>query len=444
MRGIGPILLLAGLTFGGGPLVAQASGTAPEGFTLPNGLRVVVDARATTAAVTVSLWVHAGRAADPAAGGVAHLLEHLLAMETASYGPGEANRRIQEVGGLSRATSDLDRTAYTERVAVEHLQLALDLQADRLRTPPISEGAWNATIAGLRQEQALLAAQPLAPEQTRADSMATRSAAYRAALGWRQRVGELDTLSPDRVRDFHRRWFVPGNSVLVVAGAVDPAEVRPRIEEAFGGLAGNPVSEPPPGVTLDTLPVPPRMVVEDPSAAETVLWIAYAVPPGSDSDREALAVLATLLSGGTSSRLHRRLIDEQRLVRRFVSALNLRRGPGTLVFGAILESDVDPDLAESLILSILEEVAAEGVAPLELERAKRQRRAEILGARLTSAGRAAEIQRAALHGRAEAPSAALEALERVGELDLVRVSARSLNPERRAVIRVQAPSGGGP
>jgi zinc protease len=428
-----------------------------DSFTLANGLRVYVNEDHSSPTAAVSLWVHAGRAADPTAGGLAHVLEHLLALETPSYPVGSAAGLIRSVGGRSEATSDLDRTAFMELVPSERLNLALAVQADRLRPPPLLSLVWNGTLQAMERELRTLARQPFALEQMMADTLATRSAAYRRALAWRDRLGQISGLAPAVVADFHAKWFAPSNAVLTIVGDVDAAQVRNLVEEYFGHLRR--VVAPPAAVFVDGdtetdsgattgavvgrdgVAGPHRIVVEGTLRGPTLLWVSYGIPDASDSDRAALSVLSTLLSGGETSRLYRRLVQEQRLVESVAASLNFRRGPGTLIFGTVLARDVDPDLAESLIVSILEEVAAEGVDPADLVRAKHQRATEIVSARLTPRGKARLIQRWALFGESWNVTTELEALQAVRELDLVRVSAMNLTEKRRAVVRVDSPGG---
>lgn len=424
-----------------GGLVAQELSLPPftiDSFSLDNGLRVYVHEDHSVATAAVSLWVHVGRSADPTAGGLAHVLEHLLALETPSYPMGRAAGLIASVGGASEATSDLDRTAFTELVPSERLNLALAVQADRLRSPRLSSFVWSGTLQAMTREMETLARQPFATEQMIADTLVTRSPVYRVALAWRDRVEEIGTLDSNRVRDFHARWFVAANAVLTVVGDVDVAQVRTLVNESFGDLRRASV---PPSATLAVVDRtgPWRVFREGESRGPTLLWISYAIPDASDPDRPALSVLATLLSGGESSRLFRRLVEEQRLALSVASSLNFRRGPGTLVFGIVLAPGVDPDLAEELIVSIIEEIAAEGVGAAELARAKSQRAADIVSAHLTPLGRAAVIQRWALFGESWGVESELRALQSVRELDLVRVSAASLTAVGRAVVRVDSP-----
>lgn len=413
-----------------------------DSFTLDNGLSVYVHEDHSSPTAAVSLWVHAGRSTDPTGGGLAHVLEHLLALETRSYPIGRAAGLVASVGGVSDATSDLDRTAFTELVPAERLNLALAVQADRLRPPPLSSFVWSGTLKAMEQELRSLARLPFSFEQMIADTLATRSPAYRAALAWRDRLDEIGTLDPAVVGDFHRRWFVPANAVLAVVGDVDAEQVRALVEEYFGDLRRVEAPPAPAFAEVDTPEGPRRVVLEGTSRGATLLWVSYGIPGASDSDRPALSVLSTLLSGGQSSRLFRRLVEEQRLASSVASSLNFRRGPGTLVFGTALNPDADPDLAESLIVSILEEVSAEGVDPVDLLRAKNQRAADIVSAHLTHLGKATLIQRWALFGESWNVETELAAVHAVRELDLVRVSATSLTAAGRAVVRVEPPGAG--
>jgi len=178
-----------------------------------------------------------------------------------------------------------------------------------------------------------------------------------------------------------------------------------------------------------------RATVSDPGARAPLLWVAYAVREAVDEDLYALSLLSEVMGAGRSSRLERALVGRARVARSVVSLLNRRRGPGSLVLGALAAEGADPERLERDLLSVVDSIREHGVTPAELEAAKNQRRASEVAARLTLSGRAAELQRHQLYGgSAVRANSELERYDAVTREDILRVARRYLTAENRAVV----------
>lgn len=438
---VGAALLLAGGSSGqetSGPSVVSALAELAlpvETFRLDNGLSVILSEDHGAPVVAVSVWYHVGSAHElDGHAGLAHLLEHLLQRRTRGLGEGELARVLQRAGGVHTASTDTDRTAFESVFPAGALDVALWIQADRMAGPVLSDSIVEAAKEAVAREgRARIDAQPYARSQIVVDTLASPYAPYRVPLLGRDGMKGVDASLVGR---FHEIHYGPGNAVLAIVGDVTPERAREAVGRYFGSLDERPA---PP--RLPPFPVVPsglserRTTVPDPTATAPLLWVAYAVPEAVDEDLYALSLLSSVLTAGESSRLHRALVVRDRAAESVVSVLNRRRGPGTLVLGALPREDVGPEQMERLLLEEIERLLREGVTERELEKAKNQRRASEIAGRLTVAGRATELQRHRLYGgRAARSNSELARYDAVTVEDILRVGRRYLIAENRTVV----------
>jgi zinc protease len=283
------------------PTVLPAA--APEGvtsFTLPNGLVGVVieDHRAPVA--THMVWYRVGGADDPPGrSGLAHFLEHLMFKGTDDLAEGEFSRRVAANGGEENAFTTLDYTAYHQRIAADRLDLVMAMEADRMTGLDPGEAAVLAerdVVAEERREQVGNA--PDGPFMERMDATLYLNSPYgRPVIGWDH---EIAGFTRDAAMAFYRAHYAPNTAILVVAGDVDPAEVRRLAEARFGPIPASPSvaprrrpQEPPPLAAR-------RVAMQDARVREPYLVRTYLAPrrrPGAQAEAAALTVLAELLGG---------------------------------------------------------------------------------------------------------------------------------------------------
>jgi len=406
-----------------------------ETFRLDNGLTVVLSEDHSAPVAAVSLWYHVGGAHEfEGHAGLAHLLEHLLGSRVRDLGEGDVDRLVGDAGGVASASTDVDRTAFEMVVPSGALELALWIQAGRMVEPSFSDSLLAVATAAVAVEARVqIDAQPYARSQIVVDTLVSAYAPYRNPLLGRADLEEIDM---SLVRRFHDLYYVAANAVLTIVGDVSRPQLETLAQRYFGSLPERPV---PP--RLPAFPMVPagaaesRATVADPAAAAPLLWVAYAVPESVDEDLYALSLLSAVISAGRSSRLETRLVERERVARDVVSVLNRRRGPGSLLLGALPTDGTEPDRLERALLSVIDALRETGVTDAELERAKNQRRATEVTARLTLAGRASELQRHQLYGgRAVRANSELERYDAVTTEDILRVARRYLIPENRAVV----------
>ncbi len=406
-----------------------------ETFQLGNGLTVVLSEDHSAPVTAVSVWYHVGAAHEfEGYTGLAHLLEHLLGSRVWGLSEAEVDRLVGDAGGVASVSTDVDRTAFDMVVPSGALELAFWIQAGRMGDAPFNDSLVTmATAAVAVEARARIDAQPYARSQIVVDTLVSAYAPYRNPLVGRADLEEIDAAI---VRRFHELYYVPANAVLTIVGDASRARVETLAERYFASLDRRPA---PP--RLPAFPMVPsgaagaRVTITDPVAAAPLLWVAYAVPESVDEDLYALSLLSSVISAGQSSRLDSVLVERTRVALDVVSVLNRRKGPGSLLLGALPTEGTEPERLERVLLSVIDDIRESGITGEELDRAKNQRRAAEIVARLTLVGRASELQRHHLFGgRAVRANSELERYDAVTVEDILRVARQYLIPENRAVV----------
>lgn len=284
--------------------------------TLDNGLRVVVHRDPSTVLASVNLWYGVGsRDEEVGRTGFAHLFEHMMFQGSANVPSGDHFKLLEEVGASLNATTSLDRTNYFETVPLEHLDLALWLEADRMGSLDVSlENLDNQRDVVKEEKRQRYDNQPagtLWPDVLHGLFDPAHPYGH-APIG---SMEDLDAASLEDVQRFHSTWYGPDNAVLTVVADLDPQEVLRRVEQYFGGiepLGGTPAVPDGdlPSFALDT---PVRREVTD-RMVDPVVCSAWRIPPYRHADHAAALIGLAVLGYGRGSRLSRALTMDQQLV----------------------------------------------------------------------------------------------------------------------------------
>jgi zinc protease len=342
-----------------GPVAATAQEVRlqHEMFALPNGLRFIVHEDASIPMVAVDVWYHVGSGyEEPGRTGFAHLFEHIMFEGSANVPEGEFDNLLEAAGAVNNGSTNPDRTNYYEILPASALELALWLEADRM-------GGLLETMSQqkLDIQRDVVKNERRQSYENRPYGMFWETAA--AALyprghpySW-STIGSMEDLSAATLEDvesFFRRFYVPNNAVIAIAGDVEIGEVRTLAERYFGWIpAGEPVAMP-------NLPVPPvpetRHITLEDRVTLPQVNLMWRGTPAYAADDAALTALAHILTRGKNSRLYRRLVyDEQ--VAQSVSAYH----DSQLVSGDFY---VRVTAREGLALDALEAAVLEAVASI--------------------------------------------------------------------------------
>ena len=442
-----PAVLLPGL------LSAQAGRVAFEQFTLPNGLRVIYSEDRSTPIVTVNLWYEVGSRNERAGrSGFAHLFEHMMFQGSAHVKKTEHNQLLERAGADFNGSTAEDRTNYYETVPSNRLNLALWLEADRMRSLAITEENFENQRQAVKEERRLrVDNQPYQGAFTDGltwpfDSTSCFPYAH-TVIG---SMADLDAAKLADVQAFFDTYYAPNNATLVVVGDFNPAELRSLVNQYFAGIPSHAAPEAP-RCDVTAGKGPQRREVKDPKANLDAVLRIYRVPEHRNPDTGALELLDMILGQGESSRLNVSVVRRDKAAVATGSLLNpfgSRNGPGVWVTYGIVNQGVAADRIDSLLAAQLDTIRANGVTAAELEKAKNLLRAGFIANRETTMGKAEELHHyLTFHASIDEINTDLERVLAVTLDDLKRVAGKYLDPNNLTVVIVRAgpatTSGGG-
>ncbi len=354
----------------------QSASAAPRAveFKLSNGMEVVVIPDHRAPVVTHMVWYKVGAADEPkGTSGIAHFLEHLMFKSTDKIAVGDFSKIISKLGGQDNAFTGQDVTAYHQRIAKEQLPTLMEMEADRMTHLRLTddEVATERQVI-IEERRSRVENNPGARLDEQMNAALYLSHPYGVpVIGW---AHEMAKLSREDALRFYKRYYAPNNAILVVAGDVTPEEVKRLAEQTYGKLPANP------DVDGRTRPQEPpqiaarRLTLKDPRAGNASFHRYYLAPSyvtAKPGEAEALDLLMKIVADGSTSRLYRKLVVEEKVAATTggdYSGYGLDSGAISVYAVAgggdltAVEADVD---------KVLDEVRKDGVTQLELERAKK-------------------------------------------------------------------------
>ena len=408
--------------------LVSAAQANPHEFSLPNGLRLIVkeDHRAPT--VVHQVWYRVGSMDEvPGVTGVAHVLEHMMFKGTRRFGPGEFSRIIAEAGGRENAFTSTDFTVYHEQIHRDRLPLAMRLEADRMVNLVVRPEEFAQEIKVVMEERRLSyedRPRSLLYENLLATAFAAHP--YKSpTIGW---MRDLQNMTWTDALAWYRQWYAPNNATVVVVGDVQPEQVLAWARRYYGALARRTMpgrkalAEPEQrGVKRVTLKAPAEL---------PYLRLAYKVPalrdPANDWEPFAISLIAEALGGSDAARFNQILVRERRTATSADADYELiSRGPGMLFLGAAAAKGRSASELEDGMREIVARVAAEGISPEELARAKVQRLSELVFRRDSFFAQALEL------GELESVGLSFRGADRIAE----RFKAITVEQVRAAAAR---------
>ena len=287
----------------------------PQQFTLENGMQVVVISDHRAPVVTHMVWYKVGAADDPPGkSGLAHYFEHMMFKGTKNVPAGQFSQTVASLGGRENAFTSYDYTGYFQTIASAHLETMMRLEADRMANLVVREEDIAAEREVVQEERrSRLENNPSGLLGEQMNSAQFLSHPYgRPVIGWEHEVAEL---SRQDLLNFYATHYAPNNAILVVAGDVTLDEARPLSERYYGRIpAGEVVArkrlrEPPQRAARRVTMSDPRVRV--PSWSRT--YLAPSRTAGETQHALPLQVLSEILGGGTTARLYKRLVIEEKV-----------------------------------------------------------------------------------------------------------------------------------
>jgi zinc protease len=402
-----------------------------EGFTLANGLQVVVIPNHRATVVTQMVWYKVGGADEPRGkSGIAHFVEHLMFRGTKEVPPGMFSRLVAQNGGRDNAFTAEDYTAYHQTVALDRLPLVMKLEADRMANLVITDAVVLPEREVIIEERrSRIDNSPAALLNEQVNAAIYLHHPYRIpTIGWEH---EMQLLSTQDALDHYRTWYAPNNAVLVIAGDITMAQLKPLAEQYYGPIAAKPVpvrnrvTEPPKAATTRLESRSPRVT----QASWTRSYLAPSYTGGETKHAYALQVLAQIVGDGPTSRLHRSLVLDQKIAQ----SAGAYYDPGsvdltTFGFYASPRDDISVDAVERAVEAEIKKLLADGVTREEVERAKSRMVAAAVYSRDSLSGPAN------IFGAALATGRSIEDVEAWPER-IAKVTVEEVNEAAKYVVR---------
>ena len=341
---------------------------------LANGLRLIIAEDHLAPVAAINIWYNVGSKHEvEGKTGFAHLFEHVMFQGSRNVAKAEHIALIQAAGGTMNGTTWLDRTNYYETMPSHQLELALWLEADRMGTlleALSQENLDNQREVVKNEKRWSYDNRPYGSwnEKLQAHLYPPEHPYHHTTIGSTE---DLDAASVEDVGGFFRTWYAPNNAVLSVVGDVDPAAVRRWVERYFGSIPANPAIP-----RLGDLSLPPhlgeehREIVYDKVPLPRV-YVAFRAPVYGDQRLDALDIAAQVLAGGKGSRLHRRLVRDERIAQDVaLFALGLVGGASIVAGWATVRPGVEVSRVETAFHEELQRLGREPISDDELERAR--------------------------------------------------------------------------
>ncbi len=409
---------------------AHAKDEEPLKTKLPNGLTVIIQEDHSAPVAAIQVWVKAGSADEgEKEAGISHVFEHMLFKGTERRKVGEIAGEIESLGGDINAYTGFDHTVYHVTLPSRHFPAALDVMADAVQHSSFDKDELSKELDVVIEEIRMNEDDP-----GRSLYRAIFGAAYASHPYRRPVIGYRETVSGFKRADmlaFFKRWYIPNNMTLVIAGDVDAGAALKHVKAAFTSF--KPAKDP-----HQKRPVEPEQkrlntVVMEKKIKQPQLGLAFHIPSLKSPDTYAIDVSAVILGGGESSRLFRKLKMEDSVVYGISAYAMTIKDPGLFFITAVLDAK-NTDKAIHGTMAEIERLASEGPAYDELEKAKLNLESDFIYARETMDGRAGKLGYFESNlGDVGYERKYVEGIRRVSAEDIKAVVARFLAPSNMTI-----------
>ena len=421
-------LVLCSTTF------AQAKKIEYVEYDLPNGLHVILHKDNSTPVVAVTMMYHVGsKNEDPNRTGMAHLFEHLLFEGSENIERGQFDKYIENAGGVLNANTTQDRTFYYEVLPSNQLELGLWLESERLMHAKVEQIGIETQREVVKEERRQrMDNTPYGSILEETFKRAYKKHPYKWSV-----IGSMEHLnaaSEQEFMDFYKTFYVPNNAVLSIAGDINIEQTKKLVAKYFKDIKKGVKAIPVPEANEPKQTAEVRDTIFDNIQLPAVIQ-AYHSPAEGTDEAYAMEMLGTLLSSGQSSRLYKRLVDQEQVaLQTGVFPLGLEH-PGLTLSFAICNSSVDPKAAEALIDEEVKKLQTELISDKELQKVKNQIEAQFVAGNSRVVGVAESLANYHMYyGDANLINTQLNKYLKITPEDIRNVAKKYLNKDNRVVL----------
>ncbi|MDZ4761372.1 MAG: pitrilysin family protein [Alphaproteobacteria bacterium] len=342
----------------------------PETFKLANGITAVVLPDHRAPVVTHMIWYRVGSADEvPGKSGIAHFFEHLMFKATGKIAAGEYSKIVARNGGQDNASTSYDYTNYFFRVAKDRLPQMMELEADRMTGLQLAESevvSERDVVKEERRQNVDSAPSSLLNEKV----YAALYSGHPYSIPVIGRMSEVGALTRDDALGWYSRWYGPEDAILVVAGDITAAELKPLADRIYGSIAAKGDLQKRSWPEVRPLAETVRVSHSDPKVRQPE-WSRYwlGVETG-DPQAEALQVGLEILGGGRTSRLNRELVETQGVAVSAYAFTSDSVARGIIGVGGSPSPGKTLDAVEKAAAAVVDQFLGEGPTATELVRAK--------------------------------------------------------------------------
>lgn len=344
-----------------------------ERYELTNRLQVLILRDPKVPLYAYHTWFRVGsRNERPGITGIAHLFEHLMFAATETYGEGHYPDTIEIAGGQLNAATSRDSTYYYQNMPTGTLDLVASLESTRMRRIKLDSDQ-------VQREQGVVVNERLWRYENNIDGLLyeqlylnafTKHSYHWPIIGYKK---DITAITPDDCIKFYNTYYAPNNAVIVLAGDVDPAEALRVITERYGKIPASKI----PDAKIAAEPKQKREIRKIISPKEhkqsipaDKMLLAFHIPQIGHEDLPVLEILNGILVDGMSSRLYKKLVDEERIASSISGHVDNHIDPGLFIMSVTLRDRRKAEEAEKIIYGEIERLKKSLVEQRELEKTK--------------------------------------------------------------------------
>lgn len=343
----------------------------PQVSKLPNGMEIIVIPNGVSPTVDISILYRVGSADGLI--GLAHYLEHMMFMGTKNIPHDQFKKTIRRFGGDSNAFTYYDYTVYQTKIAVQHLDFVLKLEADRMQNLTFTKKEIDSERNVVLQERLMrLENHPFGYAYEAEIAAMYREHPYGlAAIG---RKGDIEQYTYEVTRKYYETWYAPNNAVLIVTGKTTLEEVMKSVNKYFAGFSAKalpkryrPQESPRQGLTT-------KIVQHNPRNAMIMVSFGYDAPHHKDRKPELFfptIVLRQILGGNVTTKLWRTFVDEKKLALSVSASFDAYRyDPSDFSMSAVLAPGVSMETFKQEFKAYIDNLLKKGIPEQDVIEAK--------------------------------------------------------------------------
>ncbi len=347
----------------------------PQTARLSNGLKVIVFQNPLLPSVSILTKYDIGTADDPSSMvGLSHMLEHMMFKGSSKYPVGSIDTILNSCGGTCNAHTSFDNTVYTFDLPAEHLEVALDIEADRMENLNITEEEFRPEQKVVMEERQMR----LGNHPFRTSAEVCQRALYAAhpygifPIGYE---AHIKAYTVEALRTHYEKWYVPNNATIVVIGPYDLAYVLPKIENKFGNIRSKELPEHTRISEPDRDGLTTTIEQENPRAENIYISISYRVPTLITKPESYLAMrmLDGTLAGANSRFLYNKMVKEKRLALSVSCNYAYGKDDMEFTFSLVLSPSMNVEAAEKFLFEQLAIFLKKGLVESNFNHAKQER-----------------------------------------------------------------------